>query len=385
MKILYDHQIFSFQKFGGISRYFAQIIKEISSIMEVEVAIKYSDNIYLNQLNINTENTFNPYNPIDKFLCGKNFKGKRRIFKLSKNYTEENYIDSDLLNKKNSIEILKRQDYDVFHPTSYDNYFLPYLLGKPFVITIHDMIYEIYSEFFNDYEAIKRKAILAHKADHIIAVSENTKKDIVDILRIPEKKISVVYHASSLTDNKNKIVDLPSNYLLFIGDRWFYKNFFVVVRAVEPIMKNDNTLMVICTGREFSENELAIFEFLNIKDRFINVQVNDADLYQYYNNAKALVFPSYYEGFGMAILEAFQAGCPVILGNSRSSLEIAGDAALYFEPKNILQLRQIIEEILNNDELRDKYSIKGSKRLSNFSWKNSALKTISVYKSVLFE
>jgi glycosyltransferase involved in cell wall biosynthesis len=385
MKILYDHQIFTLQKYGGISRYFTQLIKKISAYEKVEVAVKYSDNLYLKDSNLieKLEEIFEPYVPIDKFLGGLRFRGKRRLFRLTKNYSEEEFIDSYLINKQLSIELLKKQDFDVFHPTYYDDYFLEYLGNKPFVLTIHDMIHELYPEMLYDFEISGRKRDLAKKADHIIAVSENTKKDIIEILGIPEEKISVVYHANSLEENINIKLDIPENFILFVGDRNYYKNFLFFVRAVEPLLKEENSLKILCTGRNFSENELVYFKNLDLLSSFIYQSVNDDELFQLYRHAKALVFSSYYEGFGLPIIEAFEAGCPVLLSNTSCFPEIAKDAAVYFDPKSIKEIRNLIHEIINNKLLRNNLIKKGLERVKDFTWENSAQQTLEIYKNIL--
>lgn len=384
MKVLYDHQIFTLQKFGGISRYFVQIINNINRKINLEVSLKYSDNIYIKGYDLfqNISPIFEPYRPIDKFLNGINFKGKGRIFKFSKKYTDEILIDSYFLNKKLSIEYLKSHDFDIFHPTYYDDYFLPFLGSRPFVLTIHDMIHELYPELLNDFETIRRKSLLAKKAAHIIAVSENTKKDIINILGTPKEKISVIYHSNSLIESDKNLM-LPKNYILYVGERQFYKNFLFLVEALEPILREDLSLKVVCVGSYFSSNELKMIEVFKMKERFVNIEVSDEELFGIYKNAKVLVFPSYYEGFGIPILEAFYARCPVVVCRTGSSQEIAGVAAFYFKHKNIDQMRGVISEALYNSRKREEYIQKGSVRLEDFSWQSASDKTLEIYKGLV--
>jgi len=178
MRILFDYQTFQLQKFGGISRYYVELINRLSLSHNIEIGIKYSDNQYLK------ENIYISIKPIfdqrKEFLKGMEFYGKGRLFNFLKGLTPSKYNDCYKLNREYSIELLKKQNFDIFHPTYYDDYFLDFIGKKPFVLTIHDMNYEKFPEFFpiaDKTAMIKKK--LAQKASHIISVSENTKKDIV--------------------------------------------------------------------------------------------------------------------------------------------------------------------------------------------------------------
>lgn len=382
MKILYDHQIFSMQKYGGISRYFAQIMTNLPEEFQFEITAKYTNNEYIKGINLTNEFE-KTYNSIDKFLPGINFRGKGRLFNYAKRLNNSKYIDWYEFNRNLSIEMLKKQDFDVFHPTYYDDYFLEYLGNKPFVLTIHDMIHELYPELLNDFGTSSRKARLASKADHIIAISENTKKDIIEILGIPETKISVVYHANSLVDVTLEELQLPSNYILFVGERTIYKNFMFFVRAIYPILKADSKLFLVCTGNAFSTMELELLNGLGIIDQVITKNVNDSELAQVYKKAIVLIFPSYYEGFGIPILEAWAMKCPVVLSNTSCFPEIAGDAALYFNSKSVQSIRTIIEKIMCDTTTRESLIKKGTERSLDFSWKISTEQTANVYNKLI--
>jgi len=382
MKILYDHQIFTAQKYGGISRYFAQIISNLPENTQINIAIKYSNNEYLNNYHLVPKIEKLVY-PIEKFLPGIEFRGKYRFFCLLNRFNPFKSIDPYIFNKNLSIELLKKQDFDIFHPTYYDDYFLDYIGNKPFVLTIHDMIHELYPEMLNNIDLSRKKALLAKAACHIIAVSENTKKDIIDILGIDERKISVVHHANSLQFSDAECTNLPNEYLLFVGDRGNYKNFLFFVRAVEPILKNRPTLKIICTGRDFSKHEIDTILDLGLEHHFLTKNVSDKELIMLYNYAKMLVFPSYYEGFGIPILEAFNAGCPVVLSDASCFREIAEDCALYFNPKDINDMRSVINIVMNDDLRKERLIEKSKLRAKDFSWSLSAKKTYQIYEKVL--
>lgn len=385
MKVLFDHQIFEQQVIGGISRYFDEIITYSDGNFSNCISIKYSNNQYLQKrtyLNINPLLNYRT-----EFLKGFEFKGKGRLFSLVKYLHKSAYPEHHTINKQYAIESLLMQDFDVFHPTYYDPYFLEYLGNKPFVLTIHDMIHEIYPEFQSSiYEIsfIRNKSMLAQKAAHIIAVSENTKNDIIEILGISENKISVIPHATSITLGSPTMITVPELYFLYIGDRkGAYKNFKFMIYSIAPILREHPKLKLICTGEDFSDNEKYLFESLDISDRVISLFVNDTDISTLYSNALSLIFPSYYEGFGLPVVEAFKCNCPVILANTNCFQEVAGDAAIYFEPKSAGSLQKKILEVLNNKEIRSKYIRLGQKQVEKYSWHNSAHKTYEVYKSVV--
>lgn len=385
MKILYDHQIFSRQKFGGISRYFCEIINHLPPQIERDISINYSDNIYLRQLNFIKD--IKPlFDPRFEFLNGVEFKGKGRLFQIAKTLNPQKYLNCEELNRCNSINYLKRQDFDVFHPTYYDDYFLNYIGDKPFVLTIHDMNHELFPEFYSSSDElnfVKVKAKLSNQAAHIIAVSENTKRDIIEVLGIKPEKISVIYHGTSIINEGKEFLGLPEKYLLYVGDRApEYKNFKFMARALASIMLENEKLFVVCTGREFDKKEINFFTHLGLSERFISKFIPDNLFYSIYSGSIALIFPSLYEGFGIPILEAFQCNCPVILANSSCFPEIVKDAALLFEPKNLGSLRDQVKNILYNRQTRNYLIQKGQDRVKEFSWVLSAQKTLEVYNSV---
>ncbi len=368
MKVLFDDQVFTSQMYGGVSRYFAQILKKFyrHNLLDFNLSLVYSDNNYLEDVEFS--NHLN-------FLKNKEFKGKYRIVKFFKK-----------LNRLKSKRDLKKQRFDVFHPTYYDSYFLEYLSKKPFVLTIHDMIHEIYTGkyFKKDDVAIKQKKELAKKATKIIAVSENTKKDIAKLYDIDPDKIDVVYHASSLNPKKIRKIKIPEKFLLFVGDRDRYKNFNFFVKSIIPLLKKDNDLKLICAGGGFfKEDELNFFKDNYLENQILYYFINsDEELAFLYKNALAFVFPSLYEGFGIPILEAFSLGCPVVLSNASSFKELAQEEGIFFDPKDNNSIRESVEKVICDKQLRKDLSQKGLIYSKNFSWKKAAQQTKKIYESI---
>ena len=365
MKILFDHQIFSNQLFGGISRYFFELTNELKdNNVFVQISLILSNNFYLNTKKIKFHFSF---------LKNFGFRGKIRFIYL--------------INKIYSILILKIGHFDVFHPTYYDPYFLKHLGSKKFVLTVYDMIHEKFPEKFpiNDKTAINKK-LLIDKASKIIAISESTKKDIIDIYKIDSSKIEVVYLSSSLLPSENFIHNkkLPSEYILFVGSRVGYKNFIFFVESISKLLLNNRNLFLVCAGGGvFNSDEIGLFSRLNIDSQLIQINVNDKSLTDLYVNAQLFVFPSLYEGFGIPILESFSCNCPLVCSNTSSFKEIADDAAVFFNPTDENSILASVSIVLNDEKLQRELKKNGINRLAYFSWNKTAMQTKEIYKSLL--
>ncbi|MEZ7891942.1 MAG: glycosyltransferase family 1 protein [Candidatus Wallbacteria bacterium] len=386
MKILYDHQIFEFQIFGGISRYFDDLISFFSNCTDITpiLSLKYTNNHYIkiNNASYRTKKLTN----FDNFICSKNFKGKWFLYNFFKNTNliKDHYSE----NQKNTIKLIEKADFDIFHPTYFNDYFLSHLNKKPFVITIYDMIYELYPEYFADNKkVIEQKKKLIEKASAVIAISENTRQDILKIYgKNYENKVKVVYlsHSSNFLNYKELNHKLPDKYILFVGVRNNYKNFINFIKAMSEIIKIDKELKIICTGGgKFTKDELALFNELNLSSSIFQYSVNDNILYHFYNKATAFVFPSLYEGFGIPVLEAFAAGCPAILSNSSSLPEVGGDAAEYFDPASVSSIKESIKKVIYNDTIKNKLKNDGFERLKQFTLTQTALGTKKIYESII--
>lgn len=380
MKVLYDYQAFSIQTHGGVSRSFSELIKHLPKGIETNICIKETDNVYLSGLpNITPKGK--KYND---FCFGMTFPGKGHLHSWSDIFRKIKYYPD--YNKNYCIHQLQQGNFDIFHPTFFDDYFLPYLKGKPFVLTIHDMIPELYPQYFgkNDFQIINKKK-LAPLADAIIAVSHNTKKDIMSFLDIPEEKIHVVYHGCSFPKQCKKKRLFNESYLLYVGDRFGYKNFNLFVKHISPFLKKHPEIKVICTGKAFLPEELELMKTYSCKENFINYWVaTDEEFYSIYHNALCFIFTSDYEGFGIPILEAYKADCPVFLNNKSCFPEIADDAAIFFDlSSDSSNLSKVLEDfLLWTDDRKQQLLMKQRERLKLFSWTLSAQKLSEVYKSV---
>lgn len=365
MNVLYDHQTFSLQDYGGISRYFFELIKRFGDDeIHCHVSLLFTNNAYLNK---------NSYKGVYPFFPGQHFPGKNTVKKY--------------FNQGQSVLNLKKQRFDIFHPTYYDPYFLNYLKGKPFVVTFLDIIHE---KFADKYEALghdrkiySHKKILLENAAKVIAISQCTKEDITDIFGTDSSKIEVIHLGSSFNAIQAKAARVFQNpYLLFVGNRDLYKNFDFFLRSVAGLLKGSKIYLVCAGGGEFTTAELNLISKLGLKELVKHLSINDIILLNLYQNALAFVFPSLYEGFGIPILEAFSCGCPCLLSTGGSLREVAGDAAQYFDPENPGSIQDAFSAVIDNHLTRDNLIAMGYERLKLFSWDKTYKKTIQLYQSL---
>ncbi len=380
MKILYDPQIFSTQKYGGISNYFVQIISGVMQYgNDVCLPLWFTENEYIHE-NIILKNELINKNYLKK-PNGKplfnTFRGKRAITRALAKIGLTNY------NEKYCINYLKKGDFDLLHPTYYNPYFYQYLEGKPFVLTIYDMTHELYPDNFVSSKTSINKKYLAQKASKIIAISESTKRDAVKILGIEPDKIKVIHLASSFNVSARKTdISLPEKYILFTGQRGGFKNFNRFICACAPVIKNTD-ISVVCTYVKFTDEELGLFDKLQIKERMIHYPANNEILQILYSNALFFIFPSLNEGFGLPVLEAFSCGCPVVLSDRSSFPEVAGTAGIYFDPTNEDSIRAVINQVLQDKELRRNMVQAGYEQQKLFTWEKTIQDTVKLYNTVI--
>jgi len=387
MRILFDHQIFSLQNYGGISRYFCELMDRFSLDPDIELtlALRYSRNE-----NICNRHSLNRY-----WSNRSNLLWDTQIFPAIQKITHVDILNRLRINQIESVRLLKKQDYDIFHPTYYNPYFLQYLQKKPFVLTVYDMIYELYPDYFSPNDPINIwKKQLIEQAEAIIAISENTKNDIIKFTNADPDRISVIYLGNpfefvNYPDQTKNNLDIPifnESYLLFVGNRSGYKNFIFFIKSVTELLKKYEDLYIYCAGGgSFTPSELKVLNESNILSKVRFVKINDLIMKHLYENAQAFIFPSLYEGFGLPVLEAFSCGCPAILSNSSSLSEIGADAACYFDPNDPESLIQAIEAILSDKHYREILIMKGFERSKLFSWDKTALDTKKVYNNLLYQ
>lgn len=285
---------------------------------------------------------------------------------------------------------------DVFHSS---DWLEPPTSWAKRVTTIHDLtIFKFPGAFVprGGHDIVKnqkRKLFFVKRyCDKIIAVSETTKRDIVEILKIPERKIKVIYEAADPTFSPKETVqvqqvrekfNISGRYLLCVGAREPRKNLNRLIAAFVEVAKANPDLSLVIVGKygwgedpaEKTKAQTASIKVLGF--------VEKDDLAALYGGAVGFVYPSLYEGFGLPILEAMACGCPVITSNLGSMKEVAGEAALLVEPEEIESIAGAISQICWNRKISDELKIKGFKRSGGFNWQKAASQTLEVYRSLL--
>ncbi len=270
-----------------------------------------------------------------------------------------------------------KQPYDVFHSTYYR---LPSNREGEIVTTVHDFTYERYSSGLKRrvHSWQKKRAVLG--ADKIICVSECTKRDLIEFYGV-EYEPRVVVVPNGVSDDYAPLAIEVIEQVLFVGARGGYKNFEATVDAISQL----SGLGLVCVGGGgFSPAELIFLE-QKIPGRYKHAGfLSNAELNIEYNRSICLVYPSLYEGFGIPVLEAMRAGCPVIAVNSSSIPEVAGTSAFLVEKGEATELRDAIRYFYSVDN-RQKYIVMGRAQAEKFSWDSTFQQTVSVYNNLLDE
>ncbi len=365
ISIAYDHQIFCIQRYGGISRYFVEIASRLQkdARFHVRIIAPLHFNAYLSNCSGYVIGRYVPPIPRTAGLRG-------------------------VLNSRLAILGFKAVKPDIIHETYYGSDGCE-CNGSKRVVTVHDMIHEKFSCFYPKDTTAQRKALAVNRADHVICVSENTRKDLIELLEVPPEKITVIYHGSSLVpDRRNESsqpAKYPRPYILFVGKRGHYKNFHGLLRAYSQSGRLQNDFNIVCFGDDqITDEEKVLIHDLGINEECICfVNGDDRRLAEYYCNASAFVYPSFYEGFGIPLLEAMSCHCPIACSSTSCFGEIAGEAAEFFDPANIESMENAIQRIVYSS-YRSKELIRlGDERVKLFSWDTASAQMADIYSALL--
>jgi len=363
MKIAFDHYAFTMQSVGGISRYFISLADQFVKLnSDFKIFAGYSDNSYLDK--------------ISREFCD---------FKKAPYFPNRVRFIFSIINELENRRKIRDWQPNILHQTYYSSYRKKVLCAK--VITVHDMIHEIFkSDFkFNDSTA-KNKKISIENADHIIAISNNTKNDLVSLLNVNPSKISVIYHGvdKRIFSRPEILKNINVPYILYVGSRGGYKNFSTLLIACSISKKIKNNIKIIAFGGGFfTSSEKLLIKNLGFTDGIVENRFgDDNDLSNFYSNATCFVYPSLYEGFGLPLLEAMVCGCPVISSNSSSMPEVVNGAGILFDPHSPDSLSHAIEKMLFDSEARREYINLGYKNSDLFSWEKTSAATLDLYKKL---
>jgi glycosyltransferase involved in cell wall biosynthesis len=292
---------------------------------------------------------------------------------------------------------LDRMEADVIHfpfsiidPSFYD-------IKAPIVLTVPDIQHEYHPEFFDEATLSNRRELYrssAGRAEVIITISEASKQSIMETLGIAGEKIVVTYPGCSedfrKIDDPNALntikqkYSLPDEFLFYPAGTWPHKNHVRLLEALSILRDRygfEKKLVMTGIPQNGHGNVMAAIEELQLKEqtRFLNF-VPFEDLPSIYNLASVMVFPSLFEGFGIPLLEAMRVGLPIACSDRTSIPEVAGDAAIYFDPENAEDMAEKIYRLWNDAELRKSLAEKGLERAKLFTWEQTAKKTIGAYE-----
>lgn len=362
MRIAYDHQIFGWQRYGGISRYFFELARHIDQQVGGDFTIVSP--LFVNEYLLAGELP----------IAGIHVPQIRRTGRL---YRE--------LNRWMAPIAMRHFNPDLVHETYYSQGSVAPRRAKV-VITVHDMIHELFpADFYKLDATTKEKASAVKRADHVICVSENTRKDLIRILDVDPAKTSVVHHGYELSQAPAGIRRCNEAYILYVGSRGGYKNFDGLLQAFAASAPlHNNFRLVAFGGGPLTAREHARIEALSGgKWEVLHFSGGDDVLADLYSFAEVFVYPSRYEGFGIPPLEAMSCACPVLCSDRSSLPEVVGGAAGFFDPESLDSLINALNQVVSDSSFRQTLVSKGLLRCAEFSWSKCARETLEVYRRVV--
>jgi len=362
LRIAFDNQIFMRQRTGGVSRYYCELGRELKQIPEYDVRIVSP--VYINETlrisNLNPNGFFLPFKPY--------------TFGFSKASDNLSYL-------------LSRKEMRTFHPQIIHETFFSYedlwKTDAKRVLTIFDLTRELIE---TDERKIYRLKAAVNRADFVICISENTRKDLLSLINLDKEKVQVVYLGVSDVFNKKKVENDAKRQekILYVGKRDGYKNFVNFLQAFANSRDLIESFQIeVFGGGTFTKFEKDLILKLGIKNQILKTEGNDAQLANSYASSTAFVYPSLHEGFGLPILEAMASGCPVLCSSINSFFEVAGSAANYFDGNSVDSITEVLVMSLGSESKLKSLQEKGYENIKRFSWGKCARETSAIYSSVL--
>jgi glycosyltransferase involved in cell wall biosynthesis len=370
MRLLYDHQIFALQRFGGISRIFVELMKGLAAVPGLQLSWHRGWHV-------------DGYDTTSFDADLEHYSG------VTSPPTWAQNSDRNTTNRALFAKFAERAgEFDIFHPSYYDSAVAAIPQRRRMVLTVPDLIPEKYFQDlvrFRDLLNDRRTLIL--QADCLLVISESTRRDLLEYYPVDPARIRLTYLASGLGEVEE--TPLPSEfrerpYFLYVGTRSKYKNFEVLLRAFADCPELRAGFSVVCFGGTggFLDPEVRFMDAHGLRDRFLFVQGDDRMLKGFYRHAEALVYTSRYEGFGLPPLEAMESGCPVVCCPTSSLPEVVGDAAAFFDPDEPADLAAVLLRVTSDSELRTRMVEAGRARAGLFSWQQTVADTLAVYQDV---
>lgn len=367
MKILYDYQAFSRQFYGGVSRYFVELARLLSRLEDTEVKIlaPFYINHHLKELD-------------PGIVSGRQIswmpKAAGKLFSI--------------YNRATTQRLATSYHPDIVHETYFSQQAIPLHSNQARVVTVYDMIHERFPEYFPGWDkTTTTKRLAVARADHVICISDTTRRDLLEIDNVRPDKVSVVH----LGFDSHHAQDTPTGslfdgpYLLHVGIRSGYKNFQRLIEAYAGNPTLHEQFQLVCFGGgKFSYSEEQQRKTLGLKkDRLVWIGGSDNILTRLYQHAAAFIYPSLYEGFGIPPLEAMAHDCPVVCSTGGSISEVVGDAGEFFDPCDTEAISKAIENVTGSQAHAAELRARGKQRIRRFTWEQCASDTHAVYSTLL--
>ena len=358
MRVAFDEQIFAIQRYGGISRVFAQLARQF--------VLEPIDDVQVLAFNAPVVNRYLLDHPELSVPLG-----------AKQAHNEWTALAHYLMRPQTHPRC------EIVHNSFYLPHGLAPVKGAKRIVTIHDMIPERLPQTRRRLDRLTLKQRYVRRADHIICVSQATRDDLEEIYGPLDVPVSVVHHGvdERFRPDVPRLDVLPERYVLFVGNRGQYKDARVLFEAFAHIAQDFPDLHLLCVGGSgLSLQEVQWLTECGIRDRVSQRYLSDAEIASAYAHAEVFVFPSRFEGFGLPALEAMASGTPVVLANATSLPEVGADAAVYFTPGNTQELAGSLTSVLTDQTLQQQLIARGRERAATFTWHAAARKTAAVYR-----
>lgn len=364
--VVYDHQTFALQQYGGISRYICELASRINCSADFRSRI-----VAPLHFNDHLAQSAAPKVGLHMRMCN---------LRTARLYRAVNRLVGPLLIRATHPSLVHRTYYA---PSARQ-------ASLPTVVTVHDMIHELFADQFSTKDPTSRdKRRCVEQAERVLCVSQNTAADLIRIFNVPRDKISVTHLGFSQTFTaataEGEVSPHTRPYLLYVGHRGGYKNFNGALRAYAASARlRDSFDLLTFGGFPFAPGDAHLLRSVGLRDGSVRrLTGSDDELAHAYRHARALIYPSLYEGFGIPPLEAMSSRCPVACSNTSSIPEVVGNAATLFDPTDLDSMRSALERVCFDDTVHAELVAAGLQRVQKFSWDHCARDTLNAYRVTL--